>query len=81
VYATAQDGMKVTSALAIAVGNPPTFHPIKLIIKIMLGPGIACTIAKQLANSRSVSQPFPVTTKSRKSGNTPGTPPKLMIAS
>src|SRR5262249_44793212 len=76
----AQDGTKVTRAQEIAVGNPPTFQPMKLIIRIMLGPGRACTIAKQSANSRSVSQARAVTTKSCKSGNTPGTPPKLMIA-
>src|SRR5207248_9527598 len=45
-YATAQDGPKVASALAIAVGIPPIFQPIKLIIRIMFGPGIACTTAK-----------------------------------
>ncbi len=51
MYDTAQGGPKVTSALAIAVGSPPIFQPMRLIIRIMFGPGIAWTIAKQLANS------------------------------
>jgi hypothetical protein len=31
-------GPKVASALATAPGNPQTFHPTKLIIRIMFGP-------------------------------------------
>ena len=37
--AKAQGGANVTTALAIAVGRPPTFQPMKLIIMIMFGPG------------------------------------------
>ena len=52
----AQGGPEVANALATAPGNPHTFHPTKLIIRIMFGPGIACASAKKLANSRSVIQ-------------------------
>ena len=41
-----QGGPNVANALAIAPGTPPTFSPMKLIIRIMLGPGIACATAK-----------------------------------
>ena len=54
----AQGGPKVASALAIAPGIPPTFSPRKLIIRIMLGPGITCDTAKKFANSWSLTQPL-----------------------
>ena len=47
----AQGGPKAANALATAPGNPQTFHPTKLIIRIMFGPGMDCAIAKKLANS------------------------------
>src|SRR5579864_4271873 len=72
----AQGGPNVANALATAPGNPHTFHPIKLIIRIMFGPGIDCAIAKKSANSRSVIQRWVVTTKLRTSGRTVGKPPK-----
>src|SRR4029077_6380102 len=74
----AQGGPKVANALATAPGNPHTFHPTKLIIRIMFGPGIDCAIAKRLANSWSVIQPWAATTKLRTSGSTVGKPPKLI---
>ena len=73
-----QGGPKVAKALATAPGNPHTFHPTKLIIKIMFGPGMACAIAKKLANSWSVIHPWVATTKLRTSGKTVGNPPKLI---
>src|SRR6516164_10528240 len=73
-----QGGPKVAKALATAPGNPHTFHPTKLIIRIMFGPGIDCAIAKRLANSRLVIQPWVLTTKLRTSGRTVGKPPKLI---
>src|SRR5271169_7265053 len=73
-----QGGPKVAKALATAPGNPHTFHPTKLIIRIMFGPGMDCAIAKRLANSRSVIQPWVATTKLRTSGRTVGKPPKLI---
>ena len=75
---SAQDGPNVASPAAAAAGRPPTFQPMKLVSRIMFGPGIACTTAKQLANSRSVSQPLAPTTKLRRSGKAPGMPPKLI---
>jgi hypothetical protein len=53
----AQGGPKVASALAMAPGIPHTFHPTKLIIRIMFGPGTACANAKKLVKSWSVIQP------------------------
>jgi hypothetical protein len=44
----AQGGPNVARALAAAPGIPPTFHPAKLIIRIMFRPGIACAIAKKV---------------------------------
>src|SRR5215831_20940597 len=72
----AQGGPKVASALAIARGMPPTLSPIKLIIRIMLGPGVTCDTAKKFANSWSVIQPL-ATAKLWTSGRTVGNPPKL----
>ena len=46
-----QGGPKVANALARAPGIPHTFHPIKLIIRIIFGPGMDWAIAKKLANS------------------------------
>ena len=43
-------GPKVANALATAPGNPQTFQPTKLIIRIMFGPGIDCAMAKTLAS-------------------------------
>src|SRR5229473_7439483 len=74
----AQGGPKVANALATAPGIPHTFHPTKLIIRIMFGPGIACAIAKKLANSWSVIQRWVATKKLRTSGRTVGKPPKLI---
>src|SRR6266853_3172687 len=74
----AQGGPKVANALARAPGNPHTFHPTKLIIRIMFGPGMDCANAKKLVNSWSVTQPWVATTKSRTSGRTVGKPPKLI---
>src|SRR5216683_6003376 len=74
----AQGGPKVANALARAPGNPHTFHPTKLIIRIMFGPGMDCASAKKLANSWSVTQPWVATTNSRTSGRTVGKPPKLI---
>src|SRR5271166_751416 len=74
----AQGGPKVATALVTAPGNPHTFHPIKLIIRIMFGPGIDWAIAKKSANSRSVIQRWVATTKLRTSGRTVGKPPKLI---
>jgi len=47
----------------MAAGILPTLSPTKLIIRIMLGPGVTCETAKKFANSWSVTQPF-VTAKS-----------------
>src|SRR5271169_437569 len=74
----AQGGPKVANALATAPGNPHTFHPMRLIIRIMFGPGMDWAIAKRLANSWSVIQPWVLTTKLRTSGRTVGKPPKLI---
>src|SRR5271168_2247242 len=68
---------KVASALAIAPGIPPTLSPKKLIIRIMLGPGVTCDTAKKFANSWSVTQPL-ATAKLCTSGRTVGNPPKLI---
>src|SRR5947208_3484259 len=73
----AQGGPEVANALATAPGNPHTFHPTKLIIRIMFGPGMDWAIAKKLANSWSVIQPWMATTTLRTSGRTVGKPPKL----
>src|SRR6266545_6700175 len=73
-----QGGPKVANALAIAPGSPHTFHPTKLIIRIMFGPGMACANAKKLVNSWSVTQPWVMTTKLRTSARTVGKPPKLI---
>ena len=59
-------------------GNPHTFHPTKLIIRIMFGPGMDCAIAKKSANSWFVIQPWVATTKLRTSGRTVGKRPKLI---
>src|SRR5215475_7872888 len=69
-------GPKVAVAPAIAPGTPPTLRPMRLIIRIMFGPGITCDTAKKSANSRSVTQPL-AATKLRTSGRTEGNPPKL----
>src|SRR6202035_1921392 len=74
----AQGGAKVATALATAPGIPHTFHPTRLIIRIIFGPGIGCATAKKLANSWSVTQPWVATTKLRTSGRTVGKPPKLI---
>src|ERR1700757_1655848 len=74
----AQGGPKVANALATAPGNPHTFQPTKLIIRIMFGPGIDCAMAKILAKSWSVIQRWVPTTKLRTSGRTVGNPPKLI---
>src|SRR5580704_15554548 len=74
----AHGGPKVANALATAPEKPAIFQPTKLIIRIMFGPGIACAIAKKLANSWSVAQPWVATTKLRTSGRTVGNPPKLI---
>jgi hypothetical protein len=69
-------GPKVATAPAIAPGTPPTFSPMRLIIRIIFGPGITCDTAKKSANSRSVTQPL-AATKLWTSGRTEGNPPKL----
>src|ERR1700730_1494446 len=59
----AQGGPNVAPALTIAPRTPPTFQPMKLISRIMFGPGTACARPKKLANSWSVTQPLAATTK------------------
>ena len=68
----------MAQAAATAPGKPHTFQPMKLIIKIMLGPGRACAVAKKFAKSWSVIQPWVSTTSWRTSGKTVGSPPKLI---
>src|SRR3954463_12270834 len=75
-----QGGPKVAPAAAIAPGKPHTFQPTKLIIRIMLGPGRACDVAKKFVNSWFVIQPWVSTTSWRTSGKTVGKPPKLIEA-
>ena len=54
----AHGGPKLASALAIALGIPPTFSPRETHHQIMLGPGITCDTANKFANSWSVTQPL-----------------------
>src|SRR3954464_6534731 len=73
-----QGGPKVAPAAGAPPGKPQTFQPTKLIIRIMLGPGRACDVAKKFANSWFVIQPWASTTSWRTSGRTVGKPPKLI---
>jgi len=70
-------GPKVATALTTAPGRPHNFQPMKLIMRIMLGPG-RDWISRKYANSWSVIQPWLSTTSSRISGRTVGKPPKLI---